>query len=296
MKNRRGFLKQTSMLVAGGVISSVLSSYSANGSVLKMPKKHIGLVIYSLRDDVSKLGIQKVLEIVAQMGYINLEGSYNNGKFYDKKATEFKQMVEDLDMKITGTHLSRSLTNDHDSDMTWWKQATEAHAAAGIKYMVMPSWPLRGEGSRSTLDNVKRVSEYFNEIGKITAGANITFAYHNHAYEFTDKIDDVPIYDLLIENTNPRYVYFQNDVYWTQQGGYNPVDYLKKYPKRFRTLHIKDEKAIGASGTMDFKSIFAQAYANGIEDWYVEVEEYNGTPQEDVKKSYDFLANADYVK
>jgi len=48
---------------------------------------------------------------------------------------------------------------------------------------------------------------------------------------------------------------------------------------------------------MDFKAIFEQAYANGnIKDWYVEVEEYDGTPQEDVKQSYDFLANADYVK
>ena len=101
---------------------------------------------------------------------------------------------------------------------------------------------------------------------------------------------------MLIENTNPAYVFFQNDVYWTQRGGYNPVDYLKKYPKRFHTLHIKDEKAVGASGTMDFKAIFKQAYANGIKDWYVEVEEYDGTPQEDVKKSYDFLAKAKYVK
>lgn len=76
----------------------------------------------------------------------------------------------------------------------------------------------------------------------------------------------------------------------------NPVDYLKKYPNRFPILHIKDEKAIGASGTMDFKSIFDQAYANGVKDWYVEVERYDGTPQEDVQKSYDFLNSADYVK
>ena len=62
------------------------------------------------------------------------------------------------------------------------------------------------------------------------------------------------------------------------------------------TIHIKDDKAIGASGKIDFKAIFNQAYANDIKDWYVEVEEYNGTPQEDVKQSYDFLANAAYVK
>ena len=47
---------------------------------------------------------------------------------------------------------------------------------------------------------------------------------------------------------------------------------------------------------MDFKSIFDQAYANGVKDWYVEVERYDGTPQEDVQKSYDFLNSAEYVK
>ena len=124
----------------------------------------------------------------------------------------------------------------------------------------------------------------------------MTFGYHNHAFEFENKIDGVPVYDLLIEATSPNHVIFQNDVYWTRRGGFDPVDYLKKYPKRIRVLHIKDEKAIGASGTIDFKAIFDQAYANGVKDWYVEVESYDGTPQEDVKKSYDFLAAADYVK
>ena len=86
------------------------------------------------------------------------------------------------------------------------------------------------------------------------------------------------------------------DVYWVKRCGQDPVEYLKKYPKRFPVLHIKDETAIGASGTIDFKPIFDQAYANGMKDWYVEVERYDGTPQEDVQKSYDFLNNAAFVK
>ena len=61
-------------------------------------------------------------------------------------------------------------------------------------------------------------------------------------------------------------------------------------------VYGKDETAIGASGTIDFKPIFDQAYANGMKDWYVEVERYDGTPQEDVQKSYDFLNNAAFVK
>jgi len=289
MTNRRDFLKQASMLVAGGVIGSSIFS-SCNPA-----PKHIGLQLYSLRDDVKELGIKKVLEIVAKMGYVNLEtAAYANGKLYDTDPAEFKKMVDDLGMKVTSSHLSRNITDDRDADMAWWNKAIEAHAAAGMKYMVMPSSPLKGDNA--TLDNVKRYGDYFNEIGMTAITANIAFGYHNHDFEFKNKIDDVPVYDLLLANTNPEHVFFQNDVYWTQEGGYDPVEYLKKFPQRMKVLHIKDAKAIGASGKMDFKAIFEQAYANGMKDWYVEVERYDGTPQEDVKKSYDFLKAAEYVK
>jgi sugar phosphate isomerase/epimerase len=295
MANRRDFLKQASLLVAGGVVgSNILSCHGRGASASKTPQKHIGLVMYSLRGDIKEHGIQKMLEIVAGMGYVNLEVNYGNGGFYDINPAEFKKMVDDLGMKATGSHLSRSLSENHDEYTDWWKKAAEAHAAAGMKYMVMPSWPLGDE--RNTLEHVKIAGDYFNEIGLVATGANLAFGYHNHGFEFSTKIDNVPVYDLLIENTNPGHVFFQNDVYWTQEGGCDPVEYLKKYPKRIRTLHIKDEKAVGASGTMDFKAIFDQAYANGVKDWFVEVEKYDGTPQEDVKKSYDFLAKADYVK
>ncbi|MDR0385626.1 MAG: sugar phosphate isomerase/epimerase [Prevotellaceae bacterium] len=290
MKNRREFLKTAAYAVVGGLVLPNLLSSCGGGA-----KKHIGLQLYSLRDDIKDIGIQKVLEAVAKMGYTNLEtAGYNNGKIYGKDPLEFKKMVDDLGMRVTSAHLGRNISDNHDADRNWWNIATEAHNAAEVKYMIMPGSPLSGEGA--TLDNVKRYGNYFSEIGIMTAAASIKFGYHNHAFEFENKIDGAPVYDLLIENTSPDHVLFQNDVYWTQKGGYNPVEYMKKYPKRIQLLHIKDEQEIGASGTMDFKAIFETAYANGIKDWYVEVERYIKTPQEDVKRSYDFLNNAQYVK
>ena len=53
MQNRRDFLKQASMLLAGGLVAPQLLSSCAE-------KKHIGLQLYSLRDLVKDEGIQKV--------------------------------------------------------------------------------------------------------------------------------------------------------------------------------------------------------------------------------------------
>ena len=295
MTNRRDFIKQASMLVAGGIVGGSILSGCGGGS--KPPKKHIGLQLYSLRGDVKDLGIKKVLEIVAQMGYVNLEtAGYNDGKIYNIAPSEFKKMVDDLGMKVTSAHLGHEPSDDNSADMAWWDKAIETHAAADLKYMIMP-WSNLGRED-VTLDDVKRYAEYFNTIGLKTANNSIAFGYHNHAFEFERRIDDTPLYDLLIENTSPEHVLFQNDVYWTQKGGGDPVEYLKKYSKRIKLLHIKDETVIGASGKLDFKAIFEQGYANGMKDWYVEVENYDegSTPQEDVKKSYDFLATSAFVK
>jgi len=296
MTNRREFLKRASMLVAGGAVgSSILSSCGGGGGAASaVPRKHIGLQLYSLRDDVADLGIQPVLEIVAQMGYTNIEtAGYVDGMIYNMSPSEFKRRVDDLGMQLTSAHLMHIMSDNRTEDMAWWSRATAAHAEAGFKYMVMPWAPFTGEDAN--LDNVQRYAEYFSNIGMITSASSISFGYHNHEFEFTNKIDGVPLYDVLIENMNTRVVFMQNDVYWTQVGGYDPVEYLKKYPRVIRTLHLKDETYIGSSGNMDFRAILNQFHANGMRDWYVEVEEYVGTPQEDVKRSFDYLNAADFV-
>ena len=78
--------------------------------------------------------------------------------------------------------------------------------------------------------------------------------------------------DLLIANTNPDKVFFEMDVYWITIGGQDPVTYLKKYPDRFKLLHIKDEYVVGATGKINFQAIFDQFYKNGHQDWFVEME------------------------
>ncbi|MDR3093219.1 MAG: sugar phosphate isomerase/epimerase [Bacteroidales bacterium] len=290
MTNRRDFLKHASMMVAGGFLGSQLLSSCGGNAV----KKNIGLQLYSLRDDINELGIKKVLEIVSKMGYTNLEAAgYGDGLIYGTEPVEFKKIVDGLGMKITSAHVGRAYSEDHAADMAWWSQCIETHAKAGLKYLVMPWAPL---GKDSTADDVKKYGEYFTEVGLSAATSSLAFGYHNHAHEFQTIIDGQSIYDRLLESSSPDHVMFENDVYWTQAGGANPVEYLKKYPKRIKLLHIKDETVIGASGTLDFKAIFEQFYANGFKDWYVEVERYDGTPQEDVQKSYDFLNAATFVK
>ena len=272
--DRREFLKRSVLLTAGAVVGSRLL---AEGTFSKTPHKIVGLQLYSLRDAMKK-DVPGTLKKTAKMGYQTLEtAGYGDGKLYGYAPAEFRKMCEDLGMQVMGAHLGRSYTKETDAEvMDWWKQALDAQAEAGCSYAVQASYPI-GE----KLDDIKLYCDYFNQVGAEAKKRGLRFGYHNHAKEFEKREGEV-IYDYMVANTDPTNVMFELDVYWAQKGGVNPVDYIRKYAGRIPLLHIKDEQAIGESGTMDFKSIFDAAYDSGLESYFVEVERYGRTPEKDV--------------
>jgi len=102
--------------------------------------------------------------------------------------------------------------------------------------------------------------------------------YHNHDLEFMD-IDGVTPYDVLMENTDPKLVWFQIDVGNLTFAGKDAISYLKKYPKRYFSMHAKDYKPGLTSvpvgqGILDWKTIFTLAKKIGIQNYFAEVAAY----------------------
>ena len=171
MQNRRNFLKQSSLLIAGSLVAPSLFSSEL---IPAAKTKIIGLQLYSLRDMVRKDGIKATLEAVAKIGYKNLESAgYGDGKIYGLAPAEFKKMVDDLGMKFTSAHLGQGYSKDKDAEvMAWWDQAIEAHQKAGAKYMVQPFMAVN---EKSQLDELKMYCDYFSKVGAKAADAGITF-------------------------------------------------------------------------------------------------------------------------
>ncbi|MDE6527545.1 MAG: sugar phosphate isomerase/epimerase, partial [Muribaculaceae bacterium] len=174
--------------------------------------------------------------------------------------------------------------------LAWWDKAIADHKAAGISYIVVP-WM----NTPATLADLQKQCDAFNEIGRRCAEQGLKFGYHNHSFEF-NKIEDVPMLDYMIEHTDPANVLFEMDVYWAVIGDASPVDYFNKYPGRFKLLHIKDRREIGQSGMVGFDAIFNNADKAGLENFYVEIEEYSDGEENGAKQSADYLLNAGYVK
>lgn len=259
-------------------------------------KKDIALQLYSLRDDISK-DYAGTIKKAGDMGFTAVEAaSYGDGKFYGKAPEEFKADIEAAGMKVLSSHTGRQLTEkelaskDFTEAMAWWDQCIAAHKAAGMSYIVTPWMEVPKK-----LKDLQTYCEYYNEIGKKAKESGIKFGYHNHAHEF-QKVEDNVMLDYMIENTDPENVFYEMDVYWVVKGGQSPVDYFNKYKNRFALLHIKDNKELGQSGMVGFDAIFNNTDAAGVENLVVEVEQYNFTPEESVKKSLDYLINCPLVK
>lgn len=256
-------------------------------------KKDISVQMYSLRADFKK-DFDSTLKTVGDIGFTTVEAAgYKDGLFYGKTPEEFKKAVEANGMKVLSSHARKPLskkeieTGDFSESLAWWKTAIDAHKRAGMKFVIDPY------EKYSSMQDVKAYAKYFNEIGKLCKAAGLKFGYHNHKHEF-EAIDKQIIMDYLIEHTDPELVCFEMDVYWVVRGQMSPVEYFKKYPERFKLLHIKDHKELGQSGMVGFDAIFNNL-PKSVEGIVVEVERYNFEPKESVKKSYEYLKNSSFV-
>lgn len=247
---------------------------------------NIGLQLYSLRNEVNK-NLEGSLEKIAAIGYKNLEAAgYSEGKFYGLEPTEIKSMVNDLGMKLISSHL----TFDPKDIST----VLNAHKEAGIKYLV---WPWISKEERANLDEYKKLADKLNTIGELCTQNGLSFGYHNHDFEF-HPIDGVIPYDFLLENTDPKHVFMEIDLYWITYAGKDPIAYFEKYPGRFKLWHVKDmmtgdDKSMTevGSGIIDYAKLFEYASLSGMKDFFVEQDVIKGDGFESVKKSFDFLSN-----
>lgn len=294
-RNRILFFAALLFVAANGLVScnSAPKKVKENTKETSADEKFIGLQLYSVREDMKD--VAGTLAAVGDMGYKFVEtAGYSNGKMYGMDPVEFKNLCETNGLQFLGAHAGQAIPDPEKMDeiMAWWDECIAAHQAAEVKWIVQP---FMGKTGYESLEGLKRYCEYFNAVGQKCNDAGIRFGYHNHAQEFTTVLEGKPVYDWMLELTDPDKVMFELDLYWITEGGKQPVEYFDKYPGRFELWHIKDQAELGASGNIDYKTIFSDWEKSGAKYGVVEIEEYNFPPLESAKKSLQFLLDADYV-
>jgi sugar phosphate isomerase/epimerase len=151
-----------------------------------------------------------------------------------------------------------------------------------------------------SLESVLGFCRELNAAGKVLFERGITLSYHNHAFEF-QRAGGKLVLEIIMAETDPRWLAMEIDTYWVQAGGGDPVDWCRRSRGRMPCLHLKDYginaqgkpvfEEIG-DGNLDWKAILAAADEVGVL-WYIVEQDSDweqGDPFLSLARSYRFLA------
>jgi sugar phosphate isomerase/epimerase len=219
----------------------------------------IGVQLYSVRHDCEK-DLPGTLAALSKMGYQGVEFA----GYYKRDAKELRKLLDDNGLKCCGTHIGLDTLLGDQLDAT-----VEFNRTLGNRYLIVPGLPKeRTQSRRNWLDT----SSIFNEISDRVKPAGMRVGYHNHSIEFMPLDGEMP-WDTFFGNTRKE-VIMQVDVGNALVAGADPVSFIRKYPGRAATIHVKEfsksnPKAYVGEGDVNWKDVFDLLEKSGGTEWYI---------------------------
>lgn len=299
--SRREFLKKTALSVATLSVMSQTVMGMATGELT-------GVQLYSIRDDMEKDPLA-TLKALSAMGYKHVEHAwYRDRKFYGWAPKEFRKVLDDLGLKMPSGHTVLDVKQHWDEgkkDFTdKWKYTVEDAAVLGQQFVISPSM---SNDVRKSKDSLLKLMEIFNKSGELCQkNGGMKFGYHNHDFEFSEKLDGESLYDIILKNTEPKLVIHQLDIGNLYNGGAKADDVMKKWAGRFSSMHVKDEikstsgeehfeSTILGTGVVPVKEVIDMGRKTGTIHFIIEQESYQGkTPLDAVKEDLAIMKKWGY--
>jgi sugar phosphate isomerase/epimerase len=237
----------------------------------------LGVQLYSVRNEAAK-DLPGTLVRVHDLGFreVELAGTYG------LSAAAFRRMLDSVGLHAASMHVGYEQFRD--SLATVLQDAK----TLGVQY-VGTAWIPHPDGPISE-DSTHKAAADFNRWGRAAKEQGLQFFYHVHGYEFQPVTSGALPMDILMSETDSDAVKYEMDVFWITRPGADPVAWLRKYPNRWRLLHLKDMKkgtptnvnngAANAdstevpvgTGQIDYRAVLRTAQEIGVEQYFLEDE------------------------
>jgi sugar phosphate isomerase/epimerase len=222
--------------------------------------KRVGLQLYTVRDLMAQ-DMERTLERVAAIGYREVEFA----GYFGRAPKEIREMLDRFGLAAPAAHVDpKILAGD-------WDRIFADAKVIGHDYVIVAWTP---EEQRRTLEDYHRLAARFNRAGIAARHEGLTFAYHNHDFEFVPIERQVP-YEILLDETDTKAVKFELDLFWARKAGRDPRGLFARWPKRFRCAHVKDMTSDGrmvdvGAGDTDWRPLLDACRDAGIDHFFVE--------------------------
>ena len=266
----------------------VILSLFIQAEAQKNKPQDLGIVSYTFRNSFAK-NFTATLDTIKSFGINNVEFSNLFGQTPEKIRAELD--ARGMFCTSYGVSYEDALNKTH--------EVARIAKVLGADFVRVAWIPHTGE---FTKELTEKTAKDFNTIGSILIEYDLTFCYHNHGYEF-GSIGNGTLFDLLLQKTDPRFVSYEMDILWVHIADVNPAELLKKYPDRFRLMHVKDLKkgtphtnsgrtdpsndvTVG-TGEIDIPAVLKAARKSKMKYYYIEDESATATLQ--VPESIKYL-------
>jgi sugar phosphate isomerase/epimerase len=250
--SRRGFVGAAAGAAAGaslGPWTPVAGGHGGHGhghGDRLLPRDRLGIQLFTVRDQVANLGFEPVFRRLSEIGYREVElAGYNAGPPPSRRYSneEIRRLLRRYRLKAVGSHVNYFSTNPAAySFVTQLEQVLDDAEEIGMPYIGTASSP--GQRYGETVEGYRRAAEDFNRFGAAARARGLRFYQHNHSGEFAIE-NGTRLYDVILEETDPRLVFFELDIFWAYVGqsrfpGFKPHEYPWFMPERFPLFHVKD--------------------------------------------------------
>lgn len=263
MTSRRDFLLA---LGAGALVPAVAGAHPAARAAAR-PRaaalSGVGVQLYMLRAQM-RADPEGTLARIAALGYDEIEwwGSWQ------RTPAQLRALLDQHGLRSPAAHIDpKDLAPDR------LPALLETAATMGHRSLLVAWTPPE---QRKSADDWKRVAALLNEAGAAGAASGVRSGYHNHDFEFT-RFGDRTGFEILLAETDARYVDIELDCYWALKAGFAPQVLLRQHHDRIALLHLKDsagppshaQRDIGA-GVIDWKPLLTYAISQRVTHVFVE--------------------------
>jgi sugar phosphate isomerase/epimerase len=272
MWSRRQFL--TTVAAGLAVPAGAHAWLDAQDEIKTVLNGPVGVQMWSFREFLPK-DLAGTLAKVRAMGFREVEGA----GLWKRTVGELRAALDAAGLRCQSAHMGFERLRDDSAG------AFAEAKALGATWVVCPWISHEKEFTR---EDAQKSAEVFNKVATAAEAAGLRFAYHCHGYEMLPSPEGTR-FDTLAQNTDPKRVMFQVDVFHTLHGGADPVAFINRHAARVKSLHLKDlkkgvaiTKGTGTAppdvdvplgtGQVDWRAVLRAATKAGASLYYVEDE------------------------
>jgi sugar phosphate isomerase/epimerase len=187
----------------------------------------LGVQLYSVRDDIGPGQLSGTLHRLAGLGFTHVEPY----RILDDTGG-LAAALREAGLSAVAAHANVVAAEKGDRDAYF-----AAARQLGLSTLIVP-WA--EPGRLAERDGIDALADAINSAARRAADEGIAIGYHNHDFEFRQRVSGTAAYEILADSLDEGVV-LELDTHWASVGGADVFELIPRLGSRIGFLHVTNE-------------------------------------------------------